>query len=152
MKYWLLKTEPDVYSLDDLKEAGVDTWDGIRNYQARNIIRDEMKENDKVFIYHSRTQPIGIVGEAKIAREAYPDHTQFDPEAKYYDPKSDPDNPRWLMVDVAYVRHFPECISLAKLKSIPELAEMMGVKKGSRLSVQPVREEEWNIIQAMTGD
>ena len=151
MNYWLLKTEPNVFSIDDLKAAGVEPWDGIRNYQARNFIRDQMKPGDKVLIYHSRVQPIGVVGEAEVASEPYPDPTQFDPSEKYHDPKADPEKPRWYLADIKYVRHFPAVIPLTDLKQHPGLKEMVLVQKGSRLSVQPVREEEWRIICAIAG-
>ena len=149
MKYWLMKTEPDVFSLDDLKAAGTEPWDGVRNYQARNLMRDQMEIGDRIFIYHSRAKPMGIVGEARVASKAYPDPTQFNPEEKYYDPKADPANPRWVLVDVEYVRHYPEMITLAQLKEIPELGDMMLVQKGSRLSIQPVSEAEWKLIESM---
>ena len=151
MKYWLFKTEPDVYGIDDLRQAGTDQWDGIRNYQARNLIRDQMSIGDKILIYHSRTNPIGVVGEAEIASTAYPDPTQFDPKAKYFDSKSDPDNPRWLLVDIKYIRHYPEMITLKQLKATPGLENMMVTKRGARLSIQPVEESEWNIVQALAG-
>ena len=149
LKYWLMKTEPDVFSLDDLKAAGTEPWDGVRNYQARNLMRDQMEIGDRIFIYHSRAKPMGIVGEARVASKAYPDPTQFNPEEKYYDPKADPANPRWVLVDVEYVRHYPEMITLAQLKEIPELGDMMLVQKGSRLSIQPVSEAEWKLIESM---
>ena len=149
-QHWLLKTEPDVFSIDDLKKAGVEPWDGIRNYQARNFLRDTFKKGDKVFIYHSRSKPMGIVGEAEVVSDGYPDPTQFDPKEKYYDAKADPENPRWYLVDVKYVRTFPEIITLADLKAAPELADMAVVKKGARLSVQPVKENEWHFVQSMT--
>jgi len=149
MKYWLMKTEPDAFSIDDLKAAGSEPWDGIRNYQARNLMRDEMSVGDPIFIYHSRVQPIGIVGEARVASEAYPDPTQFDPNEKYHDPKSDPANPRWLLVDVAYVRHYPRVLTLAELREQPALEGMMLLKKGMRLSIQPVTSSEWQTIQKM---
>lgn len=146
MKYWLMKTEPNVFSLDDLKEAGVEPWDGIRNYQARNLIRDEMKPGDKVFIYHSRVEPIGIVGEGSVASEAYPDPTQFNPDEKYFDPKADPEKPRWFLADIKYECHYSRVLTLKELKQIPELSDMKVVQKGSRLSIQPVTETEWNFI------
>ncbi|CAM2065909.1 EVE domain-containing protein [Sulfidibacter corallicola] len=151
MNYWLLKTEPEVFSLDDLKAAGREHWDGVRNYQARNFIRDEMKVGDGVLIYHSRTQPIGIVGEARVASEPYPDPTQFNADEKYYDPKSPADNPRWFVVDIEYVDHFPKVLPLADLKQTPGLEKMVLTQKGSRLSVQPVRPDEWTIVQRLAG-
>ncbi|MGY0587354.1 MAG: EVE domain-containing protein, partial [Paraglaciecola chathamensis] len=109
MQYWLFKTEPDAFSIDDLAARPNQTehWDGIRNYQARNFLRDQVKQGDKVFIYHSSCKEVGIAGLAEVVKEAYPDHTQFDPESHYYDPKSSPENPRWVMVDVTFIEKFP---------------------------------------------
>ena len=152
MQYWLMKTEPNVFSIDDLKTAGKEPWDGVRNYQARNLMRDEMKIGDPIFIYHSRVKPMGIVGEARVCSEPYPDPTQFNPDEKYFDAKSDPENPRWFLVDVEYVRHYPQVLELGMLKQVPELDGMMLLRKGSRLSIQPVTEKEWNHIQTMVGD
>jgi len=152
MNYWLLKTEPNVFSMDDLEKVGVEPWDGIRNYQARNFIRDTMNIGDKIFIYHSRVQPIGIVGEAEVVSKPYPDPTQFDPAEKYHDPKSKADNPRWFVVDVKFVRKYCKVLPLPVLKQVDALKEMVLVQKGSRLSVQPVRENEWNLIQQMADD
>jgi len=149
MKYWLMKTEPDAFSIDDLERAGTEPWDGIRNYQARNFMRDEMSVGDKIYIYHSRVKPMGIVGEARVASEAYPDPTQFDPAEKYHDPKSDPGNPRWMLVDVAFVRKYPDVLTLTELREVPELAEMQLLRKGQRLSIQPVTEHEWQVIQKL---
>ena len=149
MSFWLLKTEPNVFSIDDLKAAGVEPWDGIRNYQARNYIRDAMKIGDGVLIYHSRVQPLGIVGQAKVVSKPYPDPTQFDAKEKYCDPKSDPNNPRWYVVDVQFVRRFKRVLPLPDLKQTPELQDMVLVQKGSRLSVQPVSAEEWRVILDM---
>ncbi|CAM2006735.1 EVE domain-containing protein [Acanthopleuribacter pedis] len=151
MAYWLLKTEPNVFSLDDLKAVEKEPWDGVRNYQARNFMRDEMKPGDKVLIYHSRVQPIGIVGEAEIVSEPYPDPTQFNPEEKYYDAKAKPENPRWFVVDVQYRRTYDQVLELAALKKTPGLENMVLTQKGSRLSVQPVRAEEWAVIQQLAG-
>ena len=146
MNYWLLKTEPNMFSIHDLKAAGVEPWDGIRNYQARNFIRDEMKIGDQVFIYHSRIEPVGIAGRGEIVSEAYPDPSQFDTGSPYFDAKSNPENPRWLMVDIQYRAHFQRVITLRELKSLPQLSEMRVVQKGSRLSVQPVTRQEWQFI------
>lgn len=148
MKYWLMKTEPDVFSMDDLKQAGREPWDGIRNYQARNFMRDDMSIGDRVLIYHSRAKPLGIVGEAEVASEPYPDPTQFDASGKYYDPKSKPEDPRWVLVDVAYLRHFPKMATLDVLKTLPGLEDMMVTKRGMRLSIQPVKQSEYEVIQA----
>ena len=148
MNHWLMKSEPDVFGIDDLKAMPdkTDHWDGVRNYQARNMMRDQMKKGDKVFFYHSNTAEPGIVGIAKVVREGYPDFTAFDPDAKYYDPKSDPDNPRWYMVDIRYVRKLKRVITLAELKAHPELEDFPLVRKGNRLSVMPVSRDQWDII------
>ena len=148
MNYWLMKSEPDVFGIDDLKTKKNQTehWDGVRNYQARNFMRDDMKKGDQIFFYHSNCKQPGIVGIAKIAKEAYPDHTAFDPEAKYYDPKSDPDNPRWYMVDVKFVRKLKRTISLEELKQLSNLKDFPLVRRGNRLSIMPVTEEQWDII------
>ena len=149
MNYWLMKSEPDVYGIDHLEQEGTDHWDGVRNYQARNMMRDQMKPGDLAFFYHSNTEVPGIVGIMEIVREGYPDHTAFDPESKYYDPKSDPDNPRWYMVDVRFVRKLRRVIPLAELKQYPELADMPLVKKGNRLSIMPVTPEQWDFILSL---
>ncbi len=144
-----MKSEPDVYSIDDLKRDKREPWDSIRNYQARNMMRDDMKVGDKIFFYHSNCDEIGIVGIMKVASKPYPDATQFDPKSRYCDPKSDPDNPRWMLVDVAFVKKFKRTISLAELKSQASLEEMILVRKGNRLSIMPVNEAHWNIILGM---
>ncbi len=144
--YWLMKTEPRTYSWQDLCVEKITSWEGVRNYQARNFMRDQMKVGDRVFIYHSVVQPIAIMGIAEVVRAAYPDHFAFEPGHKYFDPKSAADNPRWFMVDVQAKEGFENPITLERLKTIPGLEEMMLLRKGSRLSIQPVTEEEWNII------
>lgn len=149
MRYWLMKTEPDTFGIDDLKRVGTEPWDGIRNYQARNLMRDDMKIGDGVLFYHSNAKPPGVVGVAEIASEAKVDPTQFDPDKKYFDAKSKPDNPRWLLLDVRYVRHFPRLVSLQELKEAPGLEEMMVTRKGMRLSIQPVTEQEWDIVHQL---
>ena len=148
MNYWLFKTEPSTYSWEDLKQQPnrTDYWDGIRNYQARNFLRDQVKKGDLVLFYHSIKQPQAIMGIAKVVREAYADPTAFDPQSKYFDPKSDPENPRWVMVDVQAIAEFDPPILRDELKQIPGLENMMLLRKGSRLSIQPVSEEEWKII------
>jgi predicted RNA-binding protein with PUA-like domain len=148
MNYWLMKSEPDAFGIDDLKNQKNQTehWDGVRNYQARNFMRDQMKKGDQIFFYHSNCKQPGIVGIAKVAKEAYPDHTAFDPEAKYYDPKSDPDNPRWFMVDVKFVRKLKRTITLEELKQMPDLEDFPLVRRGNRLSIMPVTKEQWEII------
>lgn len=148
MNYWLMKSEPDVFGIDHLKAMPNQTehWDGVRNYQARNMMRDDMKVGDQVFFYHSNCKVPGIVGVMEVVREGYVDHTAFDPDQKYYDPKSDPDKPRWFMVDVRYVRHTKRTISLTELKDIEALSEMPLVRKGNRLSIMPVDAEHWQTI------
>jgi len=149
MNYWLMKSEPDAFSIDDLRARPKKTehWDGIRNYQARNMMRDDMKKGDLVFFYHSNATEIGIVGIMKVVREAYPDFTAFNPESNYYDPKSDVDNPRWVMVDVQFVRKLKRCITLQELKEHADvLADMPLLRKGNRLSIMPVSEEHWDYI------
>ena len=154
MRYWLLKSEPDVFSLEDLKNCPNQTepWDGIRNYQARNLMRDEMKVGDQAFFYHSRQAEPAIVGTVRVVREAYPDHTSWDPSSKYFDEKSSPENPRWLMVDVQFESEFSRPVTLKELRSVPELKEMFLLRKGMRLSVQPVTEEEFQLILAIAND
>lgn len=149
MKYWLMKTEPNVFSWDDLQRMPQQTtpWEGVRNYQARNFMRDDMKLGDRVFFYHSNVKPQVIVGITKIVREAYPDSFAFDPVSPYYDPKSNPDAPRWMMVDVQFESAFVPPITLDELKlRSPELNDMMLLQKGCRLSVQPVTAEQWQFI------
>ncbi|MCW8857540.1 MAG: EVE domain-containing protein [Kangiella sp.] len=148
MNYWLMKSEPDVFGIEHLKAlpSKTDHWDGVRNYQARNMMRDEMKKGDKVFFYHSNCKPPAIVGIMEVVKEGYVDHTAFDPDQKYYDPKSNPDNPRWYMVDVKHVRDLKREIPLDELKQYTELADMKLVQKGNRLSIMPVTKEEWDFI------
>jgi len=148
MKYWLFKSEPDVFGIDHLKKMPGQTehWDGIRNYQARNMLRDDIKPGDQVFFYHSNCKEPAIVGIAQVTREGYPDHTAFDPEQHYYDPKSDPDNPRWYMVDVKFVRDLKRPVTLQELKQLPELEDMPLVRRGNRLSIMPVSKEHWKLI------
>ncbi|HRJ53938.1 MAG TPA: EVE domain-containing protein [Candidatus Thiothrix moscowensis] len=149
MQYWLMKTEPDVFGIDDLATVGTEPWDGVRNYQARNMMRDQMQIGDQVLFYHSNCEMPGIVGIAEIATAGYPDDSAFDPEAKYYDPKSDPTQPRWYRVDVKFVRKLQRTISLAELKEEQVLADMPLVRKGNRLSVMPVAPSEWKHILDM---
>lgn len=149
MQYWLMKSEPSEYSIDHLKRDKVEHWDGVRNYQARNMMRDQMKIGDLAFLYHSNCDEIGIVGVMTIHTESYPDHTAFDPKDKHYDPKSDPDKPRWFMVDVKYKRKMKRVISLQELRETKGLEDMALVRKGNRLSVMPVSEDEWNLILTM---
>ena len=149
-RYWLMKSEPDAYSIDDLERDGQTYWDGVRNYQARNFMRDDMCVGDGVLYYHSNCKPPGVVGLARIVREGYPDHTAFDPGDKHYDPKSDPSNPRWFMVDIEFVAGFDEIVPLEALKAEPGLEEMV-VTKRSRLSVQPVTAGEFEVVRKMGG-
>ncbi|TVP91764.1 MAG: EVE domain-containing protein [Thioalkalivibrio sp.] len=146
MAYWLMKSEPDVFGIDDLERVGVEPWEGVRNYQARNMMRDEMKKGDLAFFYHSNTKVPGIVGILRIHREGYPDDAAFDPEHTYYDPKSDPDNPRWYRVDVAFEEKFDEVIPLPWLKQQPELEDCPLVRRGNRLSIMPITEAQWDFI------
>ena len=148
-RYWLIKSEPGVYSIADLRRDGTTCWDGVRNYQARNFMRDDMRVGDGIFFYHSNAQPMGIYGVAKVVRKAYADHTAFDPADKHYDPKSDAANPTWMMVDIGYVGTFQEPITLAALKQTPGLGKMLVTQRGSRLSVQPVTPEEWDLVMRL---
>ena len=146
MAYWLMKSEPDVYGIDDLKRDKVEPWDGIRNYQVRNMFRDQMKVGDLSFFYHSNCRPPAVVGIMTIASEAYPDHTQFDPKSRYYDAKSDKENPRWLLVDVKYKRKLKREITLQELKEHKQLQDFRLNQRGNRLSVIPVEKKEWDLI------
>ena len=154
MNYWLMKSEPDVFGIQDLYQRPQQTepWDGVRNYQARNMMRDAMKLGDQVFFYHSNCDEPGIVGIMEIAKEGYPDHTAFDPDDHHFDPKSDPANPRWIMVDVKFVRQFSRTIGLKELKARPELISMAVVRPGNRLSVMPVSAEEWAFILGLESE
>ena len=148
MNYWLFKSEPDVFGINHLMLRPQQTafWEGVRNYQARNFLRDEVKVGDLVLFYHSSCKDVGIAGLAEVVREAYVDHTQFDPESPYYDPKSSPDKPRWVMVDVQFREKFPRVLSLAAIKAMPDITELGLVKKGHRLSIMPVTEHEFEVL------
>lgn len=167
-KFWLMKSEPDAFSIDDLRRASKHTtcWDGVRNFQARNLLRDEIRVGDGVLFYHSSADPPGIAGEAVVVappsvrtlpaapgavdvRAGYPDFTAFDPNDPHYDPKSDPKRPTWYMVDVRFVRACKTFIALDRLKAIPALRDMLVVRRGVRLSVQPVGAREWDVIMAL---
>lgn len=152
MNYWLIKSEPDAFSIQDLKSAPKRTehWDGVRNYQARNFMRDGMKKGDLVLFYHSSCKNVGVAGIAKVVKESYPDHTQFDPTSKYYDEKATETSPRWFMVDVKWIETFKDIIPLKLLKECKELKNMHLVKKGTRLSVQPVTEKEFEFIVGLS--
>lgn len=151
-KYWLMKSEPDVFSIDDLskRENQTEHWDGVRNYQARNFMRDEMQVGDIILFYHSNCPVPGIAGLATVASSAYPDHTQFDKKSDYYDPKSTQENPRWMMVDVKFKKKFGNVISLHYLKECDELKDMRLLQKGNRLSVMPVNKEEYEFIVGLS--
>ncbi|HSR41623.1 MAG TPA: EVE domain-containing protein [Longimicrobiales bacterium] len=146
-RYWLMKSEPDVYSIADLEEDGTTCWEGVRNYEARNNMQ-EMSEGELVLFYHSSTTPPGVAGVARVSREAYPDHYAFDPDHAYHDEKSDPDDPTWWMVDVEFVERFDEPVALSRIKDRDELREMVLVNR-TRLSVQPVAEEEFELVRRM---
>jgi predicted RNA-binding protein with PUA-like domain len=147
MRYWLMKSEPSAFSIDDLARAPKQTtsWDGVRNYQARNLLR-EAAVGDGVIFYHSSADPPAAAGTATIARAAYPDATQFDPKSDYYDEGSTKDEPRWFVVDVKFEQKFARAVTLAELRAVPALADMVLLRKGSRLSVQPVKAAEWKTI------
>jgi len=149
MNHWLMKSEPDAFSIDDLKRRKQEPWDGVRNYQARNFMRDDMRPGDPVFFYHSNCAEPGIVGIAKVVTDAYPDPSQFDPDSKYFDPASSRAEPRWMLVDVAFVRKLKRTITLKELQALPELADMALVRKGNRLSVMPVDAAHWKRILAL---
>ncbi len=148
MAYWLMKCEPTVYSIDDLVADRTTYWEGVRNYQARNMLRDQIQVGDRAFFYHSNCAEPGIVGIMQITRAGYVDHTAFDPDEKYYDPKSDPANPRWYMVDVQHERTLTHTITLRELKPYAdrELQGLPLVRKGNRLSVMPVTPAQWQFI------
>jgi len=148
MNYWLMKSEPDVFSIDDLKNRPKQTepWDGVRNYQARNMLRDEMKKGDLSFFYQSSCEVPGITGIMEIVKEGYPDLTAFNPKHKYYDPKSKPENPTWYLVDVIFKRKLKRVITLTELRNKEQLHNMKLLQKGNRLSVMPVSKKEWDYI------
>ncbi|HEX6929557.1 MAG TPA: EVE domain-containing protein [Gammaproteobacteria bacterium] len=150
MNYWLMKSEPDVFGIDDLKARGPKGahWDGVRNYQARNFMR-AMARGDLALFYHSNCEFPGITGVMQVIREAYPDHTAFDPEDPHFDPKSDPENPRWYMVDIAFVERFPRAVGLVEMRENAKLAEMLILRRGNRLSITPVTKKEWDVILRM---
>lgn len=147
-KYWLMKSEPNVYSIDHLARDKNQTtcWDGVRNYQARNLMRDEIMKGDLILYYHSNAKPPGVAGVAKVVKESYPDHTQFDKKSKYFDPKADKEEPRWFMVDIQLVEKFKTFLPLDDLKAVKALDGMVLLQKGSRLSVQPVTKKQFETI------
>ncbi len=148
MHYWLMKSEPDAFGIDDLQARPKQTehWDGVRNYQARNMLRDQMKKGDLAFFYHSNCKEPGIVGIVEIVRQAYPDFTALDPENPHFDPKSTPEAPRWYMVDVRFRKRFKRTITLTELKNHHALTELLLLRKGNRLSIMPISAEAWNYI------
>ncbi len=152
-RYWLFKSEPEVFSFLDLLKAPRKTtiWDGVRNYQARNLIRDDIRKGDGILFYHSNAEPPAVVGVAEVVREGYPDSTAFDPKSEHFDPKSKPDNPTWYMVDIRAVRALPRPVPLAELRDTRGLENMVLLNK-SRLSVQPVTAAEWEIIVRIAGE
>ncbi|MDT8406491.1 MAG: EVE domain-containing protein [Methylococcales bacterium] len=153
MHYWLMKSEPETFGLDDLlaRPGQTEPWDGVRNYQARNMMRDQMRCGDQVLFYHSNCRQPGVVGVCEVVREGYPDPTAFDPDSRYYDPKSTPDKPRWFMVDVRFRRKFPRTVTLVEMKAHPGLVELWILRRGNRLSIVPVSEEHWRIITDLAG-
>jgi len=151
VSYWLMKSEPHVYPWEQLVKDGHTHWDGVRNYQARNIMRDQMKIGDMVFFYHSNCKPPHIAGIARVCKEGYPDHTAQDSTSKYFDEKATPDNPRWIMVDIEAVQSMDGIVTLPDLKANPLLEGMPLLARGQRLSVQPVSEEHYNIVCKMGG-
>jgi predicted RNA-binding protein with PUA-like domain len=149
MNYWLMKSEPDAYSIDDLKRDRREPWDGIRNYQARNMMRDDMKIGDLVFFYHSNCPEPGIVGIMKVASGPCPDPTQFDSKSKYFDPKSNKDDPRWCLVDVAYKRKLRRTITLAEIRETKGLDGLILTRKGNRLSIMPIEKKHWDKLLSL---
>ncbi len=150
-KYWLVKSEPNNFSIDDLRKSKNQTtcWDGVRNYQARNYLRDEMKKGELVLFYHSSSDLLAVVGICEVVNEGYPDHTQFDSDNDHYDPKADPKNPAWFMVDVKFVKEFSTPVTLEEIKLNPKLINMKLIARGNRLSVMPVTKEEFDEIEKM---
>jgi len=151
MNYWLFKTEPSTFSFDDLLKAPNKTthWDGVRNFQARNMLRDQIKPGDLVFVYHSSADPTGIAGIAEVVKGGYPDSSAFDKKNSHYDPKSDPAAPSWYMVDIRAVKPLPRFVTLEELRRVKGLEKMALLQRGSRLSIQPVKPEEWEIITSI---
>jgi predicted RNA-binding protein with PUA-like domain len=151
MRHWLFKSEPSAYSFDDLVREGVGCWDGVRNYQARNMLRDEIKPGDRVLFYHSNTKEMGVVGTAEVVREGYPDHTAQDPASDHPDPKSTPENPIWYMVDIRAERRFAHTVGPELLRADPATAGMQTLRRGNRLSITPVTQEEFAAVERMGG-
>jgi predicted RNA-binding protein with PUA-like domain len=149
MKHWLIKSEPETFSIDDLAKVKREPWSGVRNYQARNFMWKEMRIGDPALFYHSNAKPPGIVGLARVVGEPYPDPTQWDPGSEYFDPKSSEDNPRWWLVDFAFEKKFAEMIPLEKLRGIKALADMVILQKGTRLSITPVATKHFNAVMKL---
>jgi predicted RNA-binding protein with PUA-like domain len=151
MRYWLFKSEPETFSIDDLRarKNSTEHWDGVRNYQARNMLRDDVKVGDEILFYHSNCTPPGIVGIATVVRNGYPDFTAFDPHSDHYDPKSSQEKPQWFMVDVKFKRKFSQMLTLDELKQNPALKDMLILRRGNRLSITPVTSKEWKTILKM---
>lgn len=149
MRYWLMKSEPTSYSIDDLQKQGKTAWEGVRNYQARNFMRDGMKVGDMALFYHSNATPSGVAGVCRISKASFPDNTALDPKSQYYDPKASKENPIWMLVEVEFVEKFPHFVSLEKIKQIPKLADMLVLKKGIRLSVMPIEKHHFTLIRKL---
>lgn len=154
MHHWLFKSEPSCFSIDDLSQRPKQTehWDGVRNYQVRNMLRSDIKKGDQGFFYHSSCTPPGIAGIVEVVKEGYPDFTAWDPRSDHFDPKSTPENPRWYMVDVKLVKKFPRLISLDEIKTHPKLKNMLINRKGNRLSITPITSDEWKVISGLAND
>ena len=152
-QYWLFKSEPEAFSIADLAGEPTKTtfWDGVRNYQARNFLRDTIRLGDRVLFYHSNADPMAIVGTAEVVKAGYPDHTAFDPQDHHFDPKSNPDSPTWFMVDVRLLQVFPKPVTRDGLKACAELSDMMVIRQGARLSIQPVTAAEWRVVHRLAG-
>jgi len=154
MHYWLLKSEPECFSIDDLQARTRQTtcWDGVRNYQVRNMLRDEIRIGDLGFFYHSSCTPPGVAGIVEVVKNGYPDHTAWDIHSDHFDPGSTEENPRWYMVDVRLVKKFPQFVTFDQIKHHPKLKNMLVNRKGNRLSITPVTKEEWKVICGMGKD
>ncbi len=148
-RYWLFKSEPTTYSFDDLVAEGVDYWDGVRNFQVRNWLKNDIKVGDKLLFWHSSTKPIGVVGTAAVVKGGYPDHTAWDPDSHHPDPKSTPQKPIWYMVDIQAELRFGEMVTADQMRTVPELANMMVLKRGNRFSISPVTAEEYATVVRM---
>ena len=150
MNYWLMKSEPDEFSIDDLNKNNITAWEGVRNYQARNFMRDQMKKGDMVLFYHSSCKNVGIAGLAEVVKESHPDLTAQDKNSPYFDPKATVENPRWFMVSLKFVKKFSKILSLKEIKEDANLSEMIVIKKGNRLSITPVTKKDFNYILEIT--